>query len=145
MFGYEFERILWSLVLQAAELAGGAGELRIETRRLASNGAGTTLNSFVTLSVRATNARLDDDAMSSLLDRDDVTHLAPARGNTTPVRRLSLPRIRRLLRAVGGDISSHSGEGDGTTLTSYLPALPLPSDGSVAGKPPPTIPSFAKT
>ncbi len=144
MFGYEFERILWSLVFQASELARGDGELRIETRRLASNGAGATRSSFVTLSVRATNAQLDDDAMSSLLDCDDVKGLPPSAGNTTPVRRLSLPRIRRLLHAVGGDLSSHSGEDDGTTFTSYLPALPLPSADSAVGKPPPPGTHFAK-
>lgn len=152
IFGYEFERILWSLVFQAAELAGGEGELRIETRRLASNATGTTSttgttgtmhSSFVTLSVQATNARLDDDAMSSLLDRDDVTTAPPSRGGTTPIRRLSLPRIRRLLRAVGGDISSHSGEGEGTTLTSYLPALPLAGEQSATGKAPPMKAPFA--
>ena len=133
MFRHEFERILWGLVLQATDLARGQGELRIETRRLAAGGGDATSDAFLTLAVGTTHAALDGEAMSDLMDRDGLPHRdddaqspmrTRPREKTTASRRVSLPRIRRMLRSVGGDLSAQSGVGEGTTFTAYLPALP---------------------
>ena len=133
MFRHEFERTLWGLTLQAKDLARGRGELRIETRRLAPGGGDATTDAFLTLAVRATHTALDSAAMSDWMDRSVTPDRGDAgrsparerpRETTLSSRRISLPRIRRVLRSVGGDLSAHSGRGEGTTLTAYLPALP---------------------
>jgi GAF domain-containing protein len=125
MFRYEFERVLWGLVLRIAELASDSAELRVETALvggLAEAGAvGLESNDFVTLGVTLRGTELDNEALSKLLDGEEAPG-ARTREAPTGMRRLPLPRIRRLLRAVGGDISAHSGEREGTTLTAYLPA-----------------------
>ena len=142
MLRYEFERILWGLVTRVSELADGEGELRVETRALAPNGEGATSESFVTLGLCATRATLDSDAMSDWLDRDEATRRPGSGKRSAANRRLSLPRIRRLLRAVGGDISAHSSEREGTTLVAYLPALPEKSERHASRKPAPIASSF---
>ena len=148
MFRYEFERVLWGLVLRVAELASDpanlessadsadptdSASLRIETRRLGAGEAGSRSADFVTLGVTASGTKLDNAAMSKLLDSEEAPS-ARTREAPTGMRRLPLPRIRRLLRAVGGDISAHSGERDGTTLTSYLPARSLRSQSDAPGR-----------
>ena len=142
MFAYEFERIVWGLVARVSELANGEGELRVETRTVAPNGAGATSESFVTLGLHATRARLDSGAMSDWLDRDEATRHPGSGKHSVANRRLSLPRIRRLLRAMGGDISAHSSEREGTTLVAYLPTLPEKSARDASRKPAPMASSF---
>ena len=56
-----------------------------------------------------------------------------------------LPRMRQLLLAMGGDMSVHSGDRDGTTLTCYLPVRPalpvLPAEPALPVQPAPSLPS----
>jgi hypothetical protein len=109
------ERVAMSLLLHAADIVSNTAELEIATGVIEAPEPDAP--GFGTLTVKARGRDLDTDQLGALYEgRGEGDAASPAQ------RRLPLPRVVRLLRDAGGDLSLESETGVGTTLTAFIPS-----------------------
>lgn len=109
----ELERVVASMLTYAGEAGPDDAPIRLRTGIAQPPQPGAP--GFSTVSVCALGPALDADALAALYDAP----VAPA--HESGLRQLPLPRVVRLLRDRGGDLSMESQAEVGTTLTAFLP------------------------
>ena len=129
-YRFEFERVLRALVQHAAETCSDGADLVVSTGRVPASEAAAGSGGFVTLSVAAPGPGLDAAGQARLFERAAGMGDEPSAGVDAAI---PLERVRRVLQDQGGDLSIHSENGVGTTLTAWLPAEP--AETPEAGKP----------